>query len=224
MAFNKKGKRKIIVNEQTFYWSLSFDYYIPVPALCLSVMTEEKTNSRLSCYFNYSQSLDNWIITPKVVRQSIDYAIKKGWRPNSKESFFLEGMDEKLGIKDKVVFVNTYSDLAMWILRQDKSQKLKAFNFCISETPNSYTAFLIGSAEHINSLDDLEKVNEFVSNPKHFEFPKVFIKDREWQKFQDDLMNLIHEFMKSKYLKISLLSKAERISISFENKELKRIV
>lgn len=103
MVISKKGKRKIKVNENVFYWSANFGTDI----LRLTIMTDEKSFSRLICEFNYKNRWlyfkegkgDTWILTPHIVRQSIDYGISEGWSPFEKgRDLFIENMEKILNL------------------------------------------------------------------------------------------------------------------------------
>jgi len=111
MAIRTKNKRKITVGEDVFYWTCSYRY--PENILRLTVMTDEKTRSRLVCKFNYKDfwlyfddlvygnlkrdelydddllEATNGIITPWLARQVIDHALQKGWKPLTKGRDFV---------------------------------------------------------------------------------------------------------------------------------------
>lgn len=115
MAFSKKNKRKITVGENAFYWFYDFQKDI----LRLTVMSGEKTYSRLVCDFKYKnlwlyfselvkgeELYDNKILiisagvlTPWVVRQVIDYGLKNGWQPFTKgPAFIINDIEASLDI------------------------------------------------------------------------------------------------------------------------------
>lgn len=105
MAISKKGKRKITVGEDTFYWVYKF----LDDDIRLTVMTNEKSHSNLICDFSYIELnkyfrklvegddkyndlfliISAGVLTPYVVRQVIDYGLEKGWSPHKKENDFL---------------------------------------------------------------------------------------------------------------------------------------
>ena len=108
MTFNKKNKRTITINDKIYYWSATGnDGWIS-----LSIMTEVEGSPRLSCAFDYLQTpkkvetesgreltflTDQFVITPFTVRQVIEYAVSRGWRP------FEKGKDLSLGyVDDKI--------------------------------------------------------------------------------------------------------------------------
>ena len=115
MAFNKKNKRKITVGENIFYWLYKFEKDV----LRLTVMTNEKTYSRLICDFKYKNLeiyfrelvkddtfyddkiliISAGVLTPWVVRQVIDYALHKGWKPFEKgKDFVITDIEDKIDI------------------------------------------------------------------------------------------------------------------------------
>lgn len=115
MAISKKSKRKITVGKDVFYWISDFQKDI----LRLTVMTEEKSNSRLICDFSYKnlniyfwelvknddsyKDIGLWItegvLTPWVVRQIIDYGIANGWKPFEKgKDFIVKDIEANLDI------------------------------------------------------------------------------------------------------------------------------
>jgi hypothetical protein len=110
MAISKRKKRKIIVNQNIFYWIHKSHKNF----LRLIVMTDEKSNSRLICDF---EALDPWlnfkeivenriehedkllIITPSLVRQIIEVALMSGWKPFEKcGDFILKDIEKKIDI------------------------------------------------------------------------------------------------------------------------------
>src|SRR5215203_3520105 len=115
MAFNKKNKRKITVNENVFYWFYKFKKDI----LRLTAMTEEKSYTRLICDFKYKNLwlyfrelvkddkfyddklliITAGVLTPWVVRQVIDNALQKGWKPFTKgKDFVINDIEDKIDI------------------------------------------------------------------------------------------------------------------------------
>jgi hypothetical protein len=117
MSFNTRNKRKITVGENVFYWTFKIQYAEDI--LRLTVITEDKTHSRLICKFNYKDfwlyfsdglsederynnellKITNGNITPWLVRQVIDSAIKKGWKPFEKgKDFLIKETEDKIDI------------------------------------------------------------------------------------------------------------------------------
>ena len=110
MAFSKKKKRKIIVDEQEFFWAATGnDGWI---SLC--VMSEIKGGSKLLCKFDYHHIpieithngrdlkilANQFVITPNTVRQAIEYALSIGWKPVEKGADLNLGhIDEKIDLK-----------------------------------------------------------------------------------------------------------------------------
>ena len=71
-------------------------------------MSEEKSFSQLICEFNHKDfwlylsegTGDKWILTPQIIRQSIEYGLANGWKPREKEKHFIvKNMDKILDIK-----------------------------------------------------------------------------------------------------------------------------
>lgn len=106
MAISKKEKRKITVGKDEFYWISDFQAEI----LRLTIMTEEKSHSRLICDFEYKNfwlyfkeivegkdiKIPSWNLSPKIVRQVIDYAILNGWNPFEKgKDFVIKDIEKK---------------------------------------------------------------------------------------------------------------------------------
>ena len=110
MAISKRNKRKIVVGQNVFYWIHKFHKEF----LRLTIMTDEKSNSRLICDF---KALDPWlhfkeildgridpaetllVIKPHLVNQVINIALKSGWKPFEKGGdFFLKDIEQKINI------------------------------------------------------------------------------------------------------------------------------
>lgn len=111
MAISKKGKRKITVGKNVFYWISDFQR----DNLRLTIMTEEKSHSRLICDFEYKDfwlyfkeivegkdiKIPSWNLSPKIVRQVIDYAISNGWKPFEKgKDFVIKDIESKIEINE----------------------------------------------------------------------------------------------------------------------------
>jgi len=111
MALPKKGIRKINVNEHIFAWSATGnDGFIS-----LSIVSSEINGQLLTCNFDYHHKeigrtkLDDgeeiihykqqFIITPKIVKRVIEYALMSGWNPFEKgKQLNLYSMDEKINL------------------------------------------------------------------------------------------------------------------------------
>lgn len=110
MAISKRNKRKITIGENIFYWVYKFHKDF----LRLTVMTDEKSNSRLICDF---KTLDPWlhfkeilqgkfdpeetllIIKPHLVRRVIEVALESGWKPFEKGgNFILKDIEQKIDV------------------------------------------------------------------------------------------------------------------------------
>ena len=115
MAFNQRNKRKITVGENVFFWLYKFEE----EALRLIILTDEKTHSRLICDLKYKNlnlyfreliknddfykdkflMISAGVLTPWVVRQVIDYALEKGWKPFEKGAdFVITDIEDKIDI------------------------------------------------------------------------------------------------------------------------------
>ena len=115
MTISKKNKRKIIIGQNVFHWIYKYEK----DALRLTVMTDEKTHSRLICDFSYKElNIYFWelvkdddfykdkglfitpgVLTPYVVKRTIDLAIGAGWKPFEKgENFTLKNIENKIDI------------------------------------------------------------------------------------------------------------------------------
>ena len=102
MAISKKGLRKIVVDDQEFYWKFNDKIY---------VVSETNKNQLLIVDFGW---FDIWlyvndkenrppdyeprIVTPSFVAESILFALKKGWQNDKME---LKFRDEKYEISSK---------------------------------------------------------------------------------------------------------------------------
>lgn len=95
MAISKKGRRKIIVNGQKFYWKFNEKVFVNFA---------ESKNSLLIVDFGW---YDVWLfvndkenrppdfepksVTPKFVKDAISFALKKGWKEGKMEIMFRRG-------------------------------------------------------------------------------------------------------------------------------------
>lgn len=115
MAFNKKKKRKIVVDEKEYYWSATGnDGWI---SLC--VMTDVQESPRLFTAFDYHQIpvagepfeidgkeykvtflTNQFVITPYTVRQVIEHALSIGWKPFEKgRDLTIADIDNKIDLR-----------------------------------------------------------------------------------------------------------------------------
>jgi hypothetical protein len=90
MAISKKGKRKLTVGNDVFYWIYKFQDDF----LRLTIMTEEKAHSRIIYNFNckthwlYAETR-LWDFSPKIIQKAIEYGQKNGWNPTQKGKDFV---------------------------------------------------------------------------------------------------------------------------------------
>lgn len=110
MAFSKKKKRRITVDEKIYYWSATGgDDWIS-----LSVMADVQGGSRLFCDLEYHQIpvkakdsefnavflTNQFIITPYTVREVIKYALSQNWKPLEEGAdLFLGSLDDKIDLR-----------------------------------------------------------------------------------------------------------------------------
>lgn len=111
MSISKKHKRKITVGKDIFYRISDFQS----DSLRLTIMTEEKSNSRLICVFDYKNfwlyfkdilegkdiKIQSWNLTPKIVRQVIDLAVSEGWKPFEKgKEFVIHNIEDRINLNE----------------------------------------------------------------------------------------------------------------------------
>lgn len=121
MAFSKKNKRRITVGEKQYFWSVTGDD----GWINLSVMADVQGGQKIFCAFDYHHisvkmssgdfhftvGTNQFIITPYIVRQVIEYALSAGWKP------FEKGTDLRLGYLDDKI------DLQLETNRADNYKK-----------------------------------------------------------------------------------------------------
>lgn len=105
MAISTKNKRKITVGENAFYWTTRSKQQSTV--LRLTVMTEDKTHSRLICDFKCKNMYLYWgdadaniyVLTPSIIRDTIEIAKETGWKPSEKgKDFVLINIEHEIDI------------------------------------------------------------------------------------------------------------------------------
>lgn len=109
MAFNKKKRRKIIVDDKEYFWIATGNGgWID---LCIS--SEIIGSPKLLTEFDYKHPVDNknianqFVITPYIVSQVIEYAISQGWKPFEKGKDFELNVDDKIDLRfDKNIPIN----------------------------------------------------------------------------------------------------------------------
>ena len=110
MMFSKKNKRKIIINGYAYYWSSTGDD----SWINLYVMTEVPSSPKLICYFEYHNDQETFehkgikgahltnqfVITPYIVRQAIEYGLANGWEPFTRgKDLYLGHIDHKIDLR-----------------------------------------------------------------------------------------------------------------------------
>ncbi|MCP3993898.1 MAG: hypothetical protein GY722_02380 [bacterium] len=108
--FSKRQKRKITVGGRVYYWSASGDD----GWINLCVMTTVPGSPKLICYFEYHQDetpferggrsgvslSDQFVITPYIVRQTIEYGLANAWDPFHRgKDLFLGHIDDKIDLR-----------------------------------------------------------------------------------------------------------------------------
>jgi hypothetical protein len=102
MALNKKERRKIVVDDKEYFWiATGNDGWID---LCIS--SEIKGSPKLLTGFDYKYPVDDdiniayqFVITPYIVRQVIEYALSQGWKPFEKGKDFALPVDDKIDLR-----------------------------------------------------------------------------------------------------------------------------
>ena len=106
MSFPKKKSRKITVDNHKYLWiareNSGYDKWID-----LSIMSAEDNGQKLFAQFNYNaidknsnEFVNPFVVTPFIVRQTINYGLKKGYNPKEKgKDFNLGNLSDKLDIK-----------------------------------------------------------------------------------------------------------------------------
>lgn len=111
MAFAKKNKRRITIDDQLYYWSATGnDGWIS-----LNIMPDTEGGTRLNCAFDYHHIVtetartevgnitflgNQFVITPYVAEQVIKYALSIGWKPFEKGNQLNLGfVDDKIDLR-----------------------------------------------------------------------------------------------------------------------------
>ena len=88
MAFTKKNKRILVVGDQEYLWTVSGNH----GQLDLRVMADVDGGQQLVCSFGYHHDrtprgdgsvayTNQFVVTPYIVRQAIQYGLSQGWAP-----------------------------------------------------------------------------------------------------------------------------------------------
>lgn len=110
VAFSKIGRRRITVRDQEYFWVASGNDH----GIDLRVMVDVQAGQHLVCCFDYhhdkiphgdgSISLKNqFVVTPYIVRQVIEYGLAHGWRPLERgRELWLGHLDDKIDLRLEV--------------------------------------------------------------------------------------------------------------------------
>ena len=99
MAFSKKKRRKIVVDEKEYFWiATGNDDSID---LCISSEIEGRPKLLTGFDYHYAAAsgknfAKQFVVTPAIVRQARQYALAVGWKP------FEKGKDLELQVDDKI--------------------------------------------------------------------------------------------------------------------------
>ena len=81
--FSKKRKRRIVVNGNEYYWCAKNEEGF----VELFILTETPGGPSYSCHFQTNQ----FVVTPYIVRKTIENALKNGWQPFEKGKDIFDG-------------------------------------------------------------------------------------------------------------------------------------
>jgi hypothetical protein len=110
MAFPKKSKRRIVVDGHLLYWSATGSD----GCINLLVMSDFKQSGKVFASFDYHQIkvprtidgcehtslIDQFVITPYIVRQVAQLALSQGWKPVEKSNNVQLGrVDNKIDLR-----------------------------------------------------------------------------------------------------------------------------
>lgn len=107
MSIPQKGSRRLIVGENTFYWTIrskpTYSQNFLGPEITAVVQLAESKGSILRITFPFSRpdaaiQLKPGTVTPKLIEQCITNAISLGWKPDITKGVF----DYKYGPKRAV--------------------------------------------------------------------------------------------------------------------------
>ena len=118
MTLPKKGFRTIVVNETKYAYKVIGDYHIDFIIGLWGENGQVLTgsfhyNSNQVAFFNNNGKIEGMSlyqkvkVTPKTIRQLIEYGLKKGWKPKeNKKSFHLGVVDKEteLNVKQPIQF------------------------------------------------------------------------------------------------------------------------
>jgi hypothetical protein len=119
-----------------------------------------------------------------------------------------------------------YKRFVSWIERINQSDEIPAnlcaFNFGLFESEKGYLMYLIGAESYDETDDDWAVEENFAPTEKYFELG-VDTSDKRWQEIEELAASLLSEFIKSETFQQSFLSKAEFITVGFDDGDLTRV-
>ncbi len=114
-----------------------------------------------------------------------------------------------------------------WIVKISNSSQpgneIKAINFGILQTEESYSIYLIGSVEYDPNDDDWACNEDFIPDEKYFALTKQEIIDKDWTMVQDMIINVIKSFLDSELYNDSILKAVDHITCGFDGGSLEKI-
>ncbi len=100
---------------------------------------------------------------------------------------------------------------------------IKALNFGIFQTKESYTIYLVGSKFYDQSNDDWATNEDFIAANKYFNLTLSETENSDWMSIEKLVEKLITNFINGKHYESSILKKIERITCGFDDGILVKI-
>jgi hypothetical protein len=114
-----------------------------------------------------------------------------------------------------------------WIKRISQSgpppSDISAFNIGLFESPNGYTAYLIGSTEYDPADDDWACQGDYSPKEKYLELPSGFVHGKDWQEIEERMVKTVNRFLLLTNDSENILTKAPVITIGFDDGTLIRV-
>jgi hypothetical protein len=119
------------------------------------------------------------------------------------------------------------SSFARWIedmlLTSPPPSAITAFNIGLFESPNGYTAYVIGSEEYDPKNDDWACQEGYSPKQRYLELPPEFIVGKVWQEIEGEMVGLVKNFLCMSKDSDNILSTATVVTVGFDDGVLIRV-
>jgi hypothetical protein len=123
---------------------------------------------------------------------------------------------------------NFEADFHAWLGRVCGDEKppssLVAFSIGLLETPDGYSAYLVGADHYDEDDSDWACDETFTPEERYFELPPGEFKGKQWKAILEAVTDATKGFLATPLGKTSFLARAEAVTVGFDDGDLVRVM